>query len=143
MPFDGVEVTFCRLLVCFDAAWGALRGLGDRMTTEAAEIELCVPVLRGSGRTAAVLDRLDDGRTALYAYTSEEELRECCGDGRRWITARIDRVNRLAAVSGGCDLVLLDAVMSEQLRRAMDADHEPEVEDFAPRSWMSSPIGRQ
>lgn len=107
------------------------------MTAELQPIKLVVPVLRGSGRARGLLGRLDDGRTALFAYTSKDKMIECCGDGRTAISADMERVGSLVQTSGGCDVVMLDAPLSDELRQALTDDAEPD--SYTPTSWLSSP----
>jgi hypothetical protein len=66
---------------------------------------------------------LEDGRTALFAYSSLPRLVECCGQAQPWVEVtpgRIHEVQRLAAV----DLVVWDAELPAELRLTTDDEHD-------------------
>lgn len=57
-----------------------------------------------------------DGRTALLAYSALDRLRRCQGAGQPWFvlpTANLSRLQRQRPF----DLVLLDVVLPDELRR--------------------------
>jgi hypothetical protein len=57
-----------------------------------------------------------DGRLALLVYSALDRLRACCGDGQPWFLMPTVRLQTLYDVRP-FDLVLLDVVLPDELRR--------------------------
>lgn len=66
---------------------------------------------------------LQDGLTALFAYSSLPRLVDCCGPAQPWVEVapgRVHEVQRLAAV----DVVIWDAELPAELRQTVDDEQE-------------------
>lgn len=99
---------------------------------------LYVPVVSRPGAAAHVeLRRLPDGRLALPAYTSLEQLVNCCGPHQPW-GAVDDAGLREVRRATEYDVVLLDAKLPPEYRKQDDSvpvDDEPG--GHLPTSWLS------
>ncbi|TCN52190.1 hypothetical protein EV641_10866 [Rhodococcus sp. SMB37] len=94
---------------------------------------LYVPTRRrdGSGQVQLEMRTLLDGRLALPAYTSLQELVRCCGPRQAWMgvdSAGLQEIHRTT----GYDLILFDA---------RQPPPPPEDEYDPPRSRLQDPIG--
>ena len=99
---------------------------------------LYVPVAGRPGAAAHLeLRRLPDGRLALPAYTSLEQLVSGCGPHQPWGAVDDDGLREVRRATG-CDVVLLDAKLPpDQWRRESPADVDDEPGDQLPPSWLS------
>ncbi|MFD6859406.1 SAV_915 family protein [Rhodococcus sp. NPDC060090] len=99
---------------------------------------LYVPTRRRdeSGQVQLEMRTLLDGRLALAAYTSLQELVRCCGPRQPWMgvdSAGLREIHR----NTGYDLVLLDAAQPPPPPPSATED-----ESRRPRGWLQDPIGR-
>ncbi|WP_280761589.1 SAV_915 family protein [Prescottella agglutinans] len=82
------------------------------------------------------LRRLPDGRLALPAYTSLDQLVNCCGGHQPWAAVDDDGLREVRR-STGYDVVLLDAELPpEHWHRRLEAVDE-ESGAHLPQSWLS------
>lgn len=98
---------------------------------------LYVPTRRRdkSGQVRLEMRTLPDGRLALPAYTSLQELVRCCGPRQPWMgvdSAGLQEIHRTT----GYDVVLLDA------RQPPPPPSTAEDECRRSRGWLQDPIGR-
>ncbi|NLV81279.1 MAG: SseB family protein [Rhodococcus sp.] len=98
---------------------------------------LYVPTRRrdGSGQVRLEMRTLADGRLALPAYTSLQELVRCCGPQQPWMgidSAGLEQIHRTT----GYDVVLLDARQPPPPPPSTDDGYR------RPRSWLQDPLGR-
>ncbi|MQA86712.1 MAG: hypothetical protein GEV03_19285 [Streptosporangiales bacterium] len=63
------------------------------------------------------LRNIDDGRVAMLAFSSLEQLVEGCGEEQPWVAVPMDRVDELQRLSGA-DLVLWNVPLSPELRHS-------------------------
>lgn len=95
---------------------------------------LYVPIRRrdDSGRVRLEMRTLPDGRLALPAYTSLQELVRCCGPQQPWMgvdSAGLQEIHRTTAY----DLVLLDA---------RQPPAPPAADEYRPtESFLQDPLG--
>ncbi len=75
----------------------------------------CERVLRGDTEVTVELRRLQDGRTAVVAYTSLEALVENCGDLQPWASLPSDKVQEVQEHSGA-EVVLWDVALPADQR---------------------------
>ena len=77
---------------------------------------LYLPVRPGSPAGAPEIEMrvLEDGRTALLAYTALDRLGRCCGPHQSWVLYRTEELAALDATSP-YDVVLLDQLLPEEL----------------------------
>ncbi|MFD6893963.1 SAV_915 family protein [Rhodococcus sp. NPDC060086] len=99
---------------------------------------LYVPTRRrdGSGQIRLEMRTLPDGRLALPAYTSLQELIRCCGPRQAWMGVDRTGLQEIHRATG-YDLVLLDAAQPPP-------PPPPAAEDEygRSRSRLQNPIGR-
>ncbi|MEU3770786.1 SAV_915 family protein [Amycolatopsis keratiniphila] len=74
-------------------------------------------VTRGGEEAAAEVHALDDGRTALLAYSSLSRLVDCLGQAQPWIALTPSMSAEQLQLVTGADLVIWDAMLPESLRR--------------------------
>lgn len=98
---------------------------------------LYVPVVGRPGAAAHLeLRRLPDGRLALPAYTSLDQLVSCCGAHQPWAAVDDDGLREVARATR-YDVVLVDAQLPvEHRHRKREVVHE-EPGDHLPQSWLS------
>ncbi|MHA6797918.1 SAV_915 family protein [Bounagaea algeriensis] len=75
----------------------------------------CERVLRGDTEVTVELRRLEDGRTAVVAYTSLDSLVQNCGDLQPWASLPSDKVQEIQERSGA-DVVLWDVALPADQR---------------------------
>lgn len=75
----------------------------------------CERVLRGDTEVTVELRRLQDGRTAVLAYTSLDALVESCGDLQPWVSLPSDEVHEIQQRSGA-EVLLWDAALPSDQR---------------------------
>lgn len=73
-------------------------------------------VLRGATEVTVELRRLEDGRTAVVAYTSLESLVSNCGDLQPWASLASDKVGEIQEQSGA-EVVLWDVALPDDERK--------------------------
>ena len=106
---------------------------------------LFVPIKAGiDGSPRAVTGQLEDGRVALYAYSTPGKLSECCGEEQRRARVDMPALDRLKRRSGRCDVVILDAALPDNLRLVLAQDRaDAEERAHTPQSWLQQPVGRR
>lgn len=69
------------------------------------------------GDTEATLElrNTEDGRVAMLAFSSLEQLVGCCGEAQPWVALPLDRVDNLRELSGA-DVTLWDLELPAELR---------------------------
>ena len=83
---------------------------------------------RGEGRFAEVEMRgMQDGRTALLAYTALDRLHTCCGAGQPWALMETARLGELEQTQP-YDVIYLDMELPQELRREADEADEAAVD---------------
>ncbi|WP_305093349.1 SAV_915 family protein [Prescottella sp. R16] len=99
---------------------------------------LYLPITGRPGAMAQLeLRRLPDGRLALPAYTTLDQLVTCCGPHQPW--ASVDDTGlRDVAQTTGYDTVLLDAELPAEARHR---EMPPEPDEYRPTSWLSDGWG--
>ena len=105
---------------------------------------LYVPIRAGlDGGARALVGPFEDGRIVLFAYSTPEKLDECCGKQQRRVRVDMTALDRLESRSERSEVVLLDAALPDDLRRALAEEHAAaEEQSHAPQSWLQSPVGR-
>ena len=66
---------------------------------------------------------LQDGRTALFAYSSLPRLVDCCGPAHPWVEVTPGRVHQVQR-NAGVDLVVWDAELPAEVRQTVDDEQE-------------------
>ncbi|CAM2954466.1 SAV_915 family protein [Prescottella defluvii] len=99
---------------------------------------LYVPVTGRPGAAAHLeLRRLPDGRLALPAYTSLQQLVSCCGPHQPWGAVDDDGLREVGRATG-YDVVLLDAKLPpEHWKKDASVHVDDEPGDHLPPSWLS------
>ncbi|GDY33884.1 SAV_915 family protein [Gandjariella thermophila] len=73
------------------------------------------PYRPGDADVAVELHRAPDGRLALLAYPSAQQLHAGCGPHQPWVALPAEEIERVAAESGA-QTVLINAVLAEETR---------------------------
>ncbi|MQA86715.1 MAG: hypothetical protein GEV03_19300 [Streptosporangiales bacterium] len=72
-------------------------------------------VRRGDAEAMLELRNTEDGRVAMLAFSSLEQLVDGCGEAQPWVAVPIDRIEEMQRLSGA-DLVLWNVELSSELR---------------------------
>ncbi len=78
-------------------------------------------VLRDDSEVTVELRRLEDGRTAVLAYTSQEALVSNCGDLQPWASLPSDKVREIQERSGA-NMTLWDAALPDEQRNDSEGE---------------------
>ncbi|MBE9376399.1 hypothetical protein IQ251_18260 [Saccharopolyspora sp. HNM0983] len=81
----------------------------------------CERVLRGDTEVTVELRQLEDGRTAVLAYTSLDALVENCGDLQPWASLPSDKVQHIQE-SSGAEVLLWDAALPAEQRKDSEGE---------------------
>lgn len=77
---------------------------------------------RGEGRFAEIeMRRMNDGRTALLAYTAMDRLLDLCGATQPWVLMETVRLGELEQTQP-YDVIFLDMELPTEVRRPDPAD---------------------
>lgn len=77
---------------------------------------------RGDGRFAEIeMRRMNDGRTALLAYTAMDRLLDSCGATQPWVLMETAKLGELEQTQP-YDVIFLDMELPEEVRRPDPAD---------------------